>query len=115
MVHQHRVLAAAFDVLAPHTIMAHAKDVVESNGEIRHVAAGRGQLDYSVYLSLLRQVRAVLSDCRTWQRSNLGQSIRWRKANQQRENADPYQRRMASPCRKQFLHLVLFRTCGPQE
>ena len=58
--HQHRVLAAAFDVLAPHMIMAHAKDVVESNGEIRHVAAGRGQLDYSVYLSLLRQVRVPL-------------------------------------------------------
>ena len=58
--HQHRVLAAAFDVLAPHMIMAHAKDVVESNGEIRHVPAGRGQLDYSVYLSLLRQVRVPL-------------------------------------------------------
>jgi sugar phosphate isomerase/epimerase len=60
VVHQHRLLAAAFDVLAPHTIMAHAKDVVESNGQIRHVAAGRGQLDYSFYFSLLREVRVPL-------------------------------------------------------
>jgi hypothetical protein len=33
----------------------HAKDVVETNDQIRHVAAGTGQLDYSFYLSLLRR------------------------------------------------------------
>jgi sugar phosphate isomerase/epimerase len=57
---QHDILEDAFDMLAPHMIMAHAKDVVESNGEIRHVAAGAGQLDYSLYLSLLRDVRVPL-------------------------------------------------------
>jgi sugar phosphate isomerase/epimerase len=57
---QHHILADAFDMLAPHMIMAHAKDVVESSGEIRHVAAGTGQLDYSLYLSLLRHVRVPL-------------------------------------------------------
>ena len=57
---QHDILEDAFDMLAPHMIMAHAKDVVESNGEIRHVAARTGQLDYSLYLSLLRHVRVPL-------------------------------------------------------
>lgn len=30
----------------------HAKDVVEADGDIRHVAAGAQRLDYSLYLSL---------------------------------------------------------------
>jgi sugar phosphate isomerase/epimerase len=57
---QRDILEDAFDLLAPHMIMAHAKDVVASNGEIRHVAAGTGQLDYSFYLSRLRNVRVPL-------------------------------------------------------
>jgi sugar phosphate isomerase/epimerase len=57
---QYEILEKAFDVLGPHMVMAHAKDVVESNGEIRHVPAGTGQLDYSFYLSLLRDVRVPL-------------------------------------------------------
>jgi sugar phosphate isomerase/epimerase len=58
--HQHEVLQTAFDLLAPHIVMAHAKDVVECNGQIRHVAAGMGKLDYSFYLALLREVRVPL-------------------------------------------------------
>jgi sugar phosphate isomerase/epimerase len=38
----------------------HAKDVVETDGQIRHVAAGTGQLDYSFYLSLLRDLEVPL-------------------------------------------------------
>jgi sugar phosphate isomerase/epimerase len=57
---QHDILEDAFDMLAPNMIMAHAKDMVASNGEIRHVAAGSGQLDYAFYLSLLRDVRVPL-------------------------------------------------------
>jgi sugar phosphate isomerase/epimerase len=57
---QHDVLEDAFDMLAPHMIMAHAKDVVESDGEVRHVAAGTGQLDYTFYLSLLDEVQVPL-------------------------------------------------------
>ena len=34
----------------------HAKDVVETDRQIRDVAAGTGQLDYSFYLPLLRGV-----------------------------------------------------------
>jgi len=38
----------------------HAQDVVQTDGEIRHVAAGTGQLDYSFYLSLLRDLEVPL-------------------------------------------------------
>jgi len=38
----------------------HAKDVVQTDGEIRHVAAGTGQLDYSFYLPLLRDLEVPL-------------------------------------------------------
>jgi sugar phosphate isomerase/epimerase len=57
---QYDVLDMAIDVLGPHVVMAHAGDVVESKGEIRHVPAGTGQLDYAFYLSLLRDVRVPL-------------------------------------------------------
>jgi sugar phosphate isomerase/epimerase len=57
---QYEILEMAIDVLGPHMVMAHAKDVVESNGEIRHVPAGTGRLDYAFYLSLLRDVRVPL-------------------------------------------------------
>ena len=42
---------------APRT---HAKDVVETDGQIRHVAAGTEQLDYSFYRSLLRDLEVPL-------------------------------------------------------
>jgi hypothetical protein len=38
----------------------HAKDVVEADGHIRHVAAGAQRLDYSFYLSLLRDLELPL-------------------------------------------------------
>ena len=38
----------------------HAKDVVQTDGEIRHVAAGTGQLDSSFYLPLLRDLEVPL-------------------------------------------------------
>ena len=38
----------------------HAKDVVETDRQIRDVAAGTGQLDYSFYLPLLRDLEVPL-------------------------------------------------------
>lgn len=46
------ILQEAFDLLGDRIIMAHAKDV-KINGEI--VAAGQGDLDYSLYIKLLKQ------------------------------------------------------------
>jgi sugar phosphate isomerase/epimerase len=60
LAHQYEIVEDAFDALAPHIIMAHARDVVESGGQVRQVAAGTGQLDYSFYLSLLGEVRVPL-------------------------------------------------------
>jgi sugar phosphate isomerase/epimerase len=57
---QRAILDEAFDVLGPHVIMAHAKDVREVDGAIHHVAAGTGRLDYAHYLSRLRAVDAPL-------------------------------------------------------
>lgn len=48
------VLTAAFDLLGPDIIMAHAKDL-SRDGEAGHEAAGMGLLDYDLYLDLLRQ------------------------------------------------------------
>jgi sugar phosphate isomerase/epimerase len=53
---QHDILDEAFDTLGAHVIMAHAKDMSVDDGEIRHVAAGTGLLDYRHYLSLLENV-----------------------------------------------------------
>ena len=38
----------------------HAKVLVETDGQICHVAAGTGQLDYSFYLPLLRDLEVPL-------------------------------------------------------
>ncbi len=51
------VLRHAFAQLAPHILLAHAKDVLPpapGEDECRRVAAGSGMLDYPLYLSLLR-------------------------------------------------------------
>jgi sugar phosphate isomerase/epimerase len=57
---QRAILDEAFDLLGPHISLAHAKDVVERDGSIVHVAAGTGRLDYAHYLARLRGVRAPL-------------------------------------------------------
>jgi len=46
------ILDEAFDLLGGDIVLAHAKDV-QAAGELRHVAAGKGSLDYDHYLSLL--------------------------------------------------------------
>lgn len=50
---QHAVLEEAFDLLAPWTVMVHAKDVVATG----HVAAGLGLLDYGYVFELIRHHR----------------------------------------------------------
>jgi sugar phosphate isomerase/epimerase len=45
-------LDEAFDLLGRDIVLAHAKDIL-MDGELRHVAAGKGLLDYDRYLSLL--------------------------------------------------------------
>ena len=46
-------LNEAFDLLGGDIVIAHAKDI-QIAGELRHVAAGKGSLDYDHYLSLLK-------------------------------------------------------------
>ena len=46
------ILDEAFDLLGGDIVIAHAKDI-HLAGELRHVAAGKGSLDYDHYLSLL--------------------------------------------------------------
>src|SRR5262249_43885221 len=58
--HQRAVLDAAFDLLGPDIVLAHAKDVRVVNGTVRHVAAGTGVLDYPYYLTLLRHLPVPL-------------------------------------------------------
>lgn len=48
---QHRVLQEAVDLLGPDVVLAHAKDLAGS----RHVAAGRGEVDYGFYLMSLQK------------------------------------------------------------
>jgi sugar phosphate isomerase/epimerase len=60
LAYQHSILEDAFDQLGSQIIIAHAKDVLVANGEIRHVAAGTGLLDYPFYLSRLRHLRVPL-------------------------------------------------------
>jgi sugar phosphate isomerase/epimerase len=45
----------AFDLLGNDIVLAHAKDVIDHDG-IHYVAAGKGSLDYDLYLNLLRKV-----------------------------------------------------------
>ena len=58
--HQRAVLDAAFDLLGPDIVLAHAKDVRVVDGAVHHVAAGTGVLDYPHYLSLLRHLSVPL-------------------------------------------------------
>ncbi|HEV8184709.1 MAG TPA: sugar phosphate isomerase/epimerase [Chthoniobacterales bacterium] len=51
------VIDEAFDLLAGDIIAAHAKDFRVNDGAIEHVAAGKGILDYDLYLSKLREAR----------------------------------------------------------
>jgi sugar phosphate isomerase/epimerase len=58
--HQRTLLDAAFDLLGPDIVLAHAKDIRVVDGTVDHVAAGTGVLDYAHYLALLRQVPVPL-------------------------------------------------------
>jgi sugar phosphate isomerase/epimerase len=58
--HQRAVLDAAFDLLGPDIVLAHAKDVRVVDGAVHHVAAGKGVLDYPHYLGLLRRLPVPL-------------------------------------------------------
>jgi sugar phosphate isomerase/epimerase len=57
---QRAILDAAFDLLGPDIILAHAKDVRVVDGAVHHVAAGTGLLDYPHYLALLRPLPVPL-------------------------------------------------------
>jgi sugar phosphate isomerase/epimerase len=57
---QRSILDAAFDLLGPDLVLAHAKDVQVVDGTVHHVAAGTGLLDYPHYLSLLRPTAVPL-------------------------------------------------------
>jgi sugar phosphate isomerase/epimerase len=57
---QRAVLDAAFELLGPDIILAHAKDVRVVNGTVHHVTAGTGELDYHHYLTLLRHINVPL-------------------------------------------------------
>ena len=58
--YQRPILDAAFDVLGPDIVLAHAKDVCVVDGTVHHVAAGKGLLDYPHYLTLLRHIPVPL-------------------------------------------------------
>lgn len=53
---QGEILKEAFELLGADIALAHAKDVRDA-GTVVHVAAGRGELDYDLYLRLLRDAR----------------------------------------------------------
>jgi sugar phosphate isomerase/epimerase len=52
LAHMHAILDAAFDLLGPDLVLAHAKDLVR-DGAAGDRAAGTGVLDYDYYLKLL--------------------------------------------------------------
>jgi sugar phosphate isomerase/epimerase len=58
--HQRSIFDAAFDLLGPDIVLAHAKDVRVVDGTVHHVAAGTGVLDYQHYLALLRHIPVPL-------------------------------------------------------
>src|SRR5262249_56188221 len=58
--HQRAILDAAFDLLGPDIVLAHAKDVRVVDGTVHHVTAGTGVLDYQHYLTLLRHIPVPL-------------------------------------------------------
>lgn len=49
------IMEEAITLLAPYIVLAHAKDINTVNPEIR-VAAGKGCLNYEIYLHLLRKI-----------------------------------------------------------
>jgi sugar phosphate isomerase/epimerase len=57
---QRTILDAAFDLLGPDIVLAHAKDIRVVDGGIHHVAAGTGVLDYQYYLTLLSHIPVPL-------------------------------------------------------
>jgi sugar phosphate isomerase/epimerase len=57
---QHEILEAAFYLLGPDIVLAHAKDVRVVDGTVHHVAAGTGVLDYQYYLTLLHRIPVPL-------------------------------------------------------
>jgi sugar phosphate isomerase/epimerase len=57
---QRPILDAAFDLLGPDIVLAHAKDVRVVGGTVHHVTAGTGVLDYQHYLMLLRHIPVPL-------------------------------------------------------
>jgi sugar phosphate isomerase/epimerase len=58
--HQRAILDAAFDLLGPDIVLAHAKDLRIVNRTVHHVTAGTGVLDYRHYLTLLREIPVPL-------------------------------------------------------
>jgi sugar phosphate isomerase/epimerase len=58
--HQRAILDAAFDLLGPDIVLAHAKDIRVVNGTVHHVTAGTGVMDYKHYLTLLRHIPVPL-------------------------------------------------------
>jgi sugar phosphate isomerase/epimerase len=60
LANQRPILDAAFDLLGPDIVLAHAKDVRVVDGTVRHVTAGTGVLDYQHYLTQLRRIPVPL-------------------------------------------------------
>jgi sugar phosphate isomerase/epimerase len=58
--YQRAILDAAFDLLGPDIVLAHAKDVRVVDDTVHHVTAGTGVLDYQHYLTRLRHIRVPL-------------------------------------------------------
>jgi sugar phosphate isomerase/epimerase len=54
---QHEILNEAFALLGPDVALAHAKDI-DHDGEAGHLAAGKGLLDYTHYLTLLSKLES---------------------------------------------------------
>jgi pimeloyl-ACP methyl ester carboxylesterase/sugar phosphate isomerase/epimerase len=50
---QREVIDDAFDLLGDSIVLAHAKDVREENGVLKHIAAGKGVINFGHYLSAL--------------------------------------------------------------
>jgi sugar phosphate isomerase/epimerase len=58
--YQRDSLDVTFDLLGPDIVLAHAKDVRVVDGAVHHVTAGKGELDYAHYLTLLRHIPVPL-------------------------------------------------------
>ncbi len=51
----HGIMTEAVDLLAEDIVLAHAKDIVQ-DGQAGNVAAGKGKLDYGLYMRLLKEI-----------------------------------------------------------